>query len=418
VSKSDQAGDRILLFELGLGGHRPGYLQHLIRFWIERNLSGVLSVVVRPEFIHRYPDIVALATKSTQGRVAFVPLTESEEADTYFQASSNQLAMREWALLAKYADRLQATHSLILYFDFLKLPAAQHQPLSCPFSGIYFRPTFHYNTFEFYRPAWRDRFQQWREKAVLSWVLGHSQLQMLFCLDQFAATQFDSFHSKADVVYLPDPVQIYPETDSNVAQLRQQLRIDANRKVFLLFGELSDRKGLSKVLSAVSFLSYSECKKLCLLLVGPIAKENQPMMRHHVARLSETLPLQLVVQDQFISDSQIQPYFQLADVVLAPYQRHVGMSAILVRAATAQTPVLSSNYGLMGELTHRHRLGLAVDSTQPPEIARGLKQFLSADPQTFCDRQTMQQWAAQNTAEKFASTIFRQITTASSQSNL
>jgi glycosyltransferase involved in cell wall biosynthesis len=175
---------------------------------------------------------------------------------------------------------------------------------------------------------------------------------------------------------------------------------------------LSDRKGLSKLLSAIALLSPIDCQKLCLLMVGPIAKESQPLIRHQVSHLSDGLPVQLIVRDQFVTDSQIQPYFQLADVVLAPYQRHVGMSAILVRAATAQKPVLSCNYGLMGELTHRHSLGLAVDAEQPKQIANGLRQFLRADPNTFCDRQKMQQWASQNTAEKFASTIFNHITTA------
>ena len=412
--------NRPLLFELGLGGHRPGYLQHLVRFWNERNLAGVLNVVVRPEFIHRYPDIVALATKSGQGQVNFVPLTDAEDAETYLvdRGNSKALNFREWELLAKYADRLNASHSLIMYFDFMKLPAAQGMSIGCPFSGIYFRPTFHYNTFEFYQPAWSDRFQQWREKAILSWVLQHSQLQTLFCLDQFATEQFDSFHSETEVVYLPDPVQIYPESEGRVAQLRQQLGIDRHRKVFLLFGELSDRKGLSKLLSAIGLLSAIDCQRLCLLLVGPIAQESQPLIRHQVACLSEALPLQLIVHDQFVTDSQIQPYFQLADVILAPYQRHVGMSAILVRAATAQKPVLSSNYGLMGELTHRHSLGLAVDAAQPNAIAQGIRQFLYADPETVGDRQKMQRWASQNTAEQFASTIFAQITTAQCDSDL
>ncbi len=414
LSSRAPSRDRLLLFELGLSGHRPGYLQHLVRFWNERNLAGVLNVVVRPEFIHRYPDIVDLATKSGQGQVNFVPLTDAEEAETYLadRANSKALNFREWALLAKYADRLNASHSLIMYFDFMSLPAAQGKPIGCPFSGIYFRPTFHYNTFEFYQPAWSDRFQQWREKAVLSWVLQHSQLQTLFCLDQFATDQFDSFHSKAEVVYLPDPVQIYPESTGVTAQLRQQLGIDPDRKVFLLFGELSDRKGLSKLLSAIALLSPIDCQKLCLLLVGPIAKASQPLIRHQVSCLSDGLPIQMIIHDQFVPDSQIQPYFQLADVVLAPYQRHVGMSAILVRAATAQKPVLSCNYGLMGELTHRHRLGLAVDAAQPEQIANGIRQFLRTDPETFCDRQKMQQWASQNTAEKFASTIFNHIATA------
>jgi glycosyltransferase involved in cell wall biosynthesis len=85
------------------------------------------------------------------------------------------------------------------------------------------------------------------------------------------------------------------------------------------------------------------------------------------------------------------------------------MSAILVRAAAAQKPVLSSNYGLMGEMVKRYRLGLTVDASVPAEIAKGLTQFLISSPKEFCDLSSMKAFAEQNSAEKFASTVFRYI---------
>ncbi len=43
-------------------------------------------------------------------------------------------------------------------------------------------------------------------------------------------------------------------------------------------------------------------------------------------------------------------------------------------------PVLSSDFGLMVEVTCRYGFGLAVDSTVPGEIAKGFSRFLLESP--------------------------------------
>jgi glycosyltransferase involved in cell wall biosynthesis len=172
-----------------------------------------------------------------------------------------------------------------------------------------------------------------------------------------------------------------------------------------MFGVLQKRKGIYQLLEAIALLPSYLCHKLCLLLVGPIGSE--PLIKTRITELCEALPIQIVSHEQFIPDREIQPYFQIADVILAPYQRHIGMSAILVRAAAAQKPVLSSNYGLMGEMVKRYKLGITVDSIVPEKIAEGLTQLILGSPSEFCDFSSMKSWAEQNSAENFAKTIFQ-----------
>ena len=102
-------------------------------------------------------------------------------------------------------------------------------------------------------------------------------------------------------------------------------------------------------------------------------------------------------------------YHQLTDVVLAIHQKHIGMSGSLVLAAGYQKPVLSSNYGLMGEIVNQYNLGLTIDSTIPQEIARGLQQFLLTSADSIGNRDSMTKFAQQNSAVNFASTIFKSL---------
>ncbi|MBD2213609.1 glycosyltransferase family 4 protein [Nostoc linckia FACHB-104] len=409
---SQYADRRILLFDLSVGGHHPAYIQHLIRYWGEQKLPGRLDIVVMPKFLEQHQDVVEIAQTYGSDRINFVPITEEEVTWlgpwTTF-ARKKLRALREWTILNRYAKALGSTECLIMYFDTFQFSTVLRRPLPCPFSGLYFRARFHYDEFPESVLSWKDKVRHWQERFHISQVVGHPQLKTLFSLDQFAVKYLNQFHNPAKAVYLPDPVQIYSNSESNLDELKTSLGIEAHRQIFLLFGVLDSRKGIHQLLEAISLLPANLCQKLCLLLVGPIKAQEKPEIKQKIEQLSQILPIQIVVYDKFVIDRENQPYFQLADVVLAPYQRHVGTSSILIRAAAAQKPVLCSNYGLMGEWTRHYQLGINVDSTVPAEIAQGLTKFLLESPAKFGDRTLAKSFAVQNSAENYARTIFNDL---------
>jgi glycosyltransferase involved in cell wall biosynthesis len=143
------------------------------------------------------------------------------------------------------------------------------------------------------------------------------------------------------------------------------------------------------------------------LLVGPVESSQRDSVKNHIDKLRRTLPVQIILRDDLILDRDIQPYFHLADVVLATYQHHMGMSSILVRAAQARKPVLASSYGLLGEIVNRRDLGLTIDSTRPQEIARGIRTFISEECNVAFDPNQALAFAHENSAEQFAHTLFK-----------
>jgi glycosyltransferase involved in cell wall biosynthesis len=408
------SGDKIMLFELDYRGHHPGYVQHLIRYWCEQEFQGHLDILVSPKFMQLHSNIVDMALGCKQKNINFVAITQEEEAKLFeSEKLANSFtgrivrAFQEWDLLRKYAVSLGTTQCLIMYLDTVFLRLAFGAKLPCPFSCIYFRPVFHYSNFANYVPSRRERIWLLRDKICQARLLQNSQLKTLFCLDPIAVEQINKIDKKARAVYMPDPVQLYDCTEAQIDELRQSLGIDSGRQVFLLFGELTARKGIYQVLDAIEMLSPELSQKLCLLLIGPLGLEEKELLQARIVEISESLPVQIIGRHEFITDREVQPYFQLADVILAPYQRHIGMSAILVRAAAAQKPVLSSDFGLMGEVTRRYSLGLAVDSTVPSEIAKGFSRFLLESPPSLCDYVKMEQFAEQNNAEQYTKIIFQ-----------
>ncbi len=409
-SSSTSADRKLLIFDLFFTGHHAGYILHLVKYWREQKLPGHLDVLVTPKFMELHPDVVNLALEDAENSIKFVTISPEEEAILKLEDSSLNRILRsfqEWNLLCKYAKQLKATQCLLMYFDSILLSLALRGKPPCPLSGIYFRPIFHYSEFSEFIPSRHELILQKRDKFVLSRLLRNSHFQILFCLDPFAAERISKFKTNVKALYLPDPVQIYSNSETQSEKLRATLGIDPDRKVFLMFGVLQKRKGIYQLLEAIELLPSDLCQKLCLLLVGPIGSE--PLIKTRITELAEALPIQVISHAQFVPDHEIQPYFQVADVILAPYIHHIGMSAILVRAAAAQKPVLASNYGLMGQMVKHHKLGITVDSSVPSEITKGLTEFLVKGSTEFCNFSSMQSFAKQNSADKFASTIFQNI---------
>lgn len=400
--------DRIMLFDLSVRGHHPIYIQHLIKYWRNCELSGQLNIVVSPRFLVEHSDVVDFACSYDRDNIKFIAITAEEEALLNSRKSRFKRVSRnfqEWQILCNYAEKLQASHCLVMYFDTCELPLTLGVKSPCSFSGIYFRPTFHYGELTNYKPSWKERFQQWRERLFLSRILRHPKLENLFCLDVFAVKHLDKFNTHVKAIPLPDPIEIRTYYELQVNNLKQDLEIEANRKIFLLFGALTTRKGVERLLDAIAALPPDLCQQMCLLLVGE--SNIQVQIDAQINAICQSKSIQIITRYEFVPEQDVQAYFQIADIVLAPYQRHVGMSGILLQAAAAQKPVLSSDYGLMGEIVRRYQLGLTVDSTIPIEIAKGLTHLLVEDIEKLCDRDKMKAFAQQNSAEKFADLIFQ-----------
>ena len=99
----------------------------------------------------------------------------------------------------------------------------------------------------------------------------------------------------------------------------------------------------------------------------------------------------------------------MADCILAPYQRHVGSSGIMVRAAAASRPVLSQSFGLMCRLTETSSLGVTCDTTSTEELPEGIHRCIHNPVESYFDASTAREFAEANTAEAFARTLLSQI---------
>jgi len=414
-SSHTKATPRVMVFNLAVGGHHDEHILHLIRYWCAQDLPGLPIVVVSPQFMEVNAGSIEKLKQYVPEKLLWSPITLVELQRFEKEKSLLRKSMVEWQLFCRYAQRLGVDHSLIMYLDSFIVPLTLRLAAPCDFSGIYFRPTLHYKDFACYHPSLKERIRDLRKTMMLSQWLRHPFLKRIFCLDIFAVKPLQKYSTHVNIIPLPEPMdfplagplKINPQNTHDVAQLRQILQVEPQRKVFLLFGAISAAKGVFQLLEALRLLPSVVSSQLAILIVGKVVADLRDHLQEQINITREFSSAQIIWVNEFIPFHEMETYFDLADVVLIPYQRHIGSSGILVRAAAAGRPVLASDYGLVGKLVRGKGLGLTIDATQPSAIAAGLTTFLQKPAEALFDETAAREFAAENTAENFAHVLYQ-----------
>jgi hypothetical protein len=122
--------------------------------------------------------------------------------------------------------------------------------------------------------------------------------------------------------------------------------------------------------------------------------------------------LWLRIDDRRIDRAELEALVVQSDIVLAPYQRFVGSSGVLLWAARAGRPVLAQEFGLIGRLTRDNRLGSVVDSSDPVRLACEIERMVLKGPQSFIDLSLARDFASSRTPQHFASTVLSSVAAA------
>jgi len=402
---------RVVMLDLERpNGHILTYLQYLTDYWCERGLAGTLDLIVMPDFATMHADYVeAIGAKAGYGvRIRTISRREQNLLDNHGPGLRRWL--RQGPIVSRYLAELRPDACLFTHFDHVQLSLATGLRFDhdLRLAGIYFRPMFDYGTFGHGLERLQSRLRKTATGVMLRAALRNPHLKILFCLDPDSVGHVKKLNNSISAIALPDPVKNHPERPSP-EQIKRRLGIKPGRQVLLLFGDLTRRKGTFQLLDALALLSQAGKAKVCLLMAGLIPHDDKEELLKRVRALEKSSAIQVVLHDRFVDTGEIQSFFDAAGLVLLPYQRQIGMSGILVWAAASAVPVLSSDYGLIGRVTKREGLGVTMDSSSPAAIAEALRYCISRPADELFNRDSARAFAALNSAENFAATIYRHL---------
>jgi glycosyltransferase involved in cell wall biosynthesis len=404
---------KLLIFEPLVAGHHASYLKYLIQSGLTRWRNYETKLVVSQRFLDTHPQIVQMTAELHLDHVSWLVMAPADSGLVEAHNNIVSEAFTLWKLFCKYAESEDADHGLIMEIDKFQFPAALGYSLPCDISGLYFRPQMHYRDINGMKISFKEVVINLRKNILIRRFLKNPALKRLFILDRLAVDHIRKLPFGIKAIPLADPVPVndYAVSDeAAIDSLREELGIDKHRLVFLQFGVLTPRKGIFQLLDAIQLLPVGASEKICILIVGPASTISiQEQIEAKINEIHTTLPVQIITRFQFILEEDVHQYFRLASVILAPYQRHIGSSAILVRAAAIGKPVLTSNYGAIGEVTRQNQLGIVVDTSVPSEITWGLLSFLEQSTSKRFDLAKARAYAAENSVEHFSQTICENI---------
>jgi glycosyltransferase involved in cell wall biosynthesis len=396
----NSAGPRkVLVFEPDADGHSLEWLEHLIVFAAERaNLS--LAVLVPQPLFESLKRAVPL---NALGRIRILALTPRERARCTMKPFT-LAALARWWTMRRYLKQTGADQGFFLCLDFLALPLAFGLGAGGKgLSGILFRPSVHYGDIGPYAPSRGERLRDLRKTILYRAMLRNPALERVLSLDPFFPVHARAHYRGGEkVAALPDPAHPRIEQRSN----RVPAAFPAGRTGFLLFGYLAERKGPLVVLDALRQLAPEIAARTAVLFAGRVDPALGPALEQRRAALEREQPgLWLRIDDRRLDSDELAALVRQSDVVLAPYQRFVGSSGVLLWAALNGRPVLAQSYGLVGRLTREHRLGLSVDACAPSEVAREMTRMVSDGPARFFDPEAAERFASAQTPQRFASVV-------------
>jgi glycosyltransferase involved in cell wall biosynthesis len=381
--------NRILLFDTITDGHHPDYLIHVIGFYSGKK-EVELYVSTGESFKSQFDARQKAEDNHWGDNVTFLPIPTNKLNSIH----SKPIYLRsiiEWNLLVETAQSIHASQVLLMYFDYYQLGILIGKKAPCPVSAIYFRPNFTENDNGIY-----PQIKKW----MLSKVLKSGQIQNLFCLVHALVPYMKGQKTQTQIIPICDPIKQFQILKPEIAEFENKYKIPTDKKIFLNFGYLDDRKGMEVFIDACSTLSKEALAKICLLLAGPVPKYYEKIIE---AKLAQVPELEVIRCYGYLPAREVQICFEISDIVLILYQDFLNMSSVLIRAAMANKPTFATQTGMIGALVSRNNVGVTVDATSVSEVRNELNAMIQYAISYSEDN--LKQLAEENSLKSFLSTI-------------
>lgn len=400
---ADKSERRLVILEPDVEGHPREWLQHLMRFTAGMPGNHVVWLVVAPEV---YRELGRSLSAVRDGQVRLLALSPLEaRLCTHKRLVISGFA--RWWTMRRYLRLVGAEAGHFLSLDLVSLPLALGLGAAGRrLCGILFRPSVHYPSLGSPRASWRDRARDARKAVLYRAMLLNKALRVVLTLDPyFPAHAARHYWNGGKVMTVLDPA--HPPVNTTAEETGVADRVPAQRTMFLLFGYLTERKGVLALLEALRMIPSNIASQTAVVLAGKVEPAIRPEVEEMARRLELEQPdLWLHLEDRRVTSGELDALIRRCDVVLAPYQRFVGSSGVLLWAARAGKPLLTQDFGLLGRLVRDYHLGLAVDCSDPRVLAEGLRRMVQHGGSEFIDRPAARDFVALRTPQNFAAMVF------------
>jgi glycosyltransferase involved in cell wall biosynthesis len=393
----------VVIIEPNFTGHRWRYVEWIAQACLEAGYP-VLVVTENSNEDHRLASEIMSARREDL-QIAFV--------DTESQRHSRGLKRVSYARFHAYfklaydsvkrAERVRLVVVPYVDYFFHALPLLGSPFGRTPWIAITMRATFHHRKVGVHTPG---RPLVNTLKSLMFRRAVHTRgLRTLLSIDPTLPEWVGRSKPKhgASVEYVADPFPDAKAEDPLVA--RERLGLDPAGRYLLVYGSISERKGICELAEALAGMKEDAPT---LLLAGEQDQEVRGFMRAFIPILKPAP----VILDQFVSNEMERDLFSACDVVWLGYKGHYGMSGVLVQAYRFDKPVVATSDGLIGWFCRGGQLGPCLDDLSAASITQALGEVAVQWQRGEKHQRPLDHLLARNTLGQFKETLRQTITTA------
>ena len=161
---------------------------------------------------------------------------------------------------------------------------------------------------------------------------------------------------------------------------RNRLALQECDKIVLFFGTIRENKGLSYLLEAFQKVVQSVPDSK-LVVAGDLETTDSSFQRYEslIGRLG--LGDKVLVNDRYVTFSEVPLYFIATDVVALPYLHFSAQSAVLHTAYAFKRPAIVTNVGGLPDLVENGRSGIVIPPRDAEALANAMIWMLRNPPQ-------------------------------------
>lgn len=372
-----------MIFEPAIGGHLLEYIHNIYIYATkcEHRFIFVLS--------SKFNDVKDNLVWPSSDNIEIITLSNEESN----KCRNTNLIKSSWYFnkcLCHYVKKYHVDNVMLLYL-IRSMPLLPFLiPLNTHVSGIIYNIPLYHNNIPFTKKI--------INKITYYLLAKCKNIKNIFLLnDQWSVDVYNNRYQTKKFVHLTDPI---PNIDmSAVRDLRAELSIAKENKIYLQFGSLDERKNTLNILRALLLMSQEELKNKTFIFSGKLSKE----IKEEFYRLVNSLKnkVQIIVKEGFVTYEFLNSLCYTSDCILTIYNNVEMSSGTIGYASFFEKPVIGPSKGLLGKLIHENNLGCVIDSNSPADIKTAL--IRQIEPIESVYKET-------HTVDNFCKTIFSSIT--------
>jgi len=396
----------IAIVDTAATGHHVNQISLVTRATLEEGLSPVLFV--NSDAAERLSGNGNSSLPRTV-HVHTLPRQAQRSANGPLQGLAAQLRERQ-TLEQIYKSQIRKCDCDIIYMINLdpieKALALRGSPFSeTPFMGMIMRTWFHHCDCGVKSPR---TFREFLDEASLRRLLGLPTIRKILSIDELLPVYCTrrGCDPENKLTYIPDYAPLASHQSRESA--RNQLGISASAVVILAYGAMSARKSLDVLLEAAANVP---CSELIVLIAGECDDVAREQLRSVTAQNLRTRG-RLIEIAGFQDATGEARAFGASDLVWVGYRCFYQMSGVLVQAAQANLPVLSTDAGMIGYYTGKYRLGITADVADLGAVTTALTSLVSGVPKQEASGHGFEAFAREHSQESYLGAMKNAIRTA------